>query len=774
VSAVRRLLPGIVLYAAMAGFAVWHLRMIERPVVPGLGSWAAFAALPALIAALPGRAGAGRRLGLALIPFTVIAIGIATGHWPFRPHLLGRTGYFERVSGEIHSGLSSWLVTVLPYDSAKTPELRVIVLLAVAALLAALAAAILVWEAPLPAIVLAFVPFLVVSTVFRLEAPVLRAGIMLGLAVAALAVLGGRGRWWVHAVVGAAVVAAATLVVGVPGVAKGQFVDWRHIGEAPKGETMSFIWNQTYGALRRPVHPVPLLRVAAGRPSYWRVTVLDDFDGRGWVENVSPASAGAPPTVAVPAGQLPRDTLSRERKSQLSARFTNLGWQTNTLAAPPVAVALRNLSNQLGGIEVTTAGTVISEHAPSVGSTWAADYVPPAPSLADLANQDATYPPALDEDLQLTNGHVQFPPWGQKGREAIVQNELAQNFFGPSLGSWIDVYKTARSITANAESPYEAAAAIEKYFHDHYTYDEHVDFSASPSPLTSFFFSPQKAGYCQMFSGTMAVMLRMLGIPARVAEGFTTGSRSPGSSSYLVTDRDAHAWVEVYFPRFGWLPFEPTPTRVLPYSYSTTSPDFSHAYSAEVKLQSAADPKLTHLQFGLSIKPSATPGGKSQVGPGGVRNQREGPSPAGPPPAKHWHPGFVIYVVGVIAAALLLLVLVKYVRSLRVWVHRSPETIAAAVRADLEAYVRDQGVTGTVRALTPTEFGRMLRREFGVDAYRWADVQSRARYGPPDGRAYETARMARREARDVKRQLRKGIAPADRVRGAIRVRSLFP
>ena len=70
-------------------------------------------------------------------------------------------------------------------------------------------------------------------------------------------------------------------------------------------------------------------------------------------------------------------------------------------------------------------------------------------------------------------------------------------------------------------------------------------------------------GYCQMFSGAMALVLRLHGIPARVAVGFTSG-KLRGSDTYVVNDRDAHAWVEVYFPGYGWIPFEPTPCGHLP------------------------------------------------------------------------------------------------------------------------------------------------------------------------------------------------------------------
>ncbi len=77
-------------------------------------------------------------------------------------------------------------------------------------------------------------------------------------------------------------------------------------------------------------------------------------------------------------------------------------------------------------------------------------------------------------------------------------------------------------------------------------------------PLEAFLFS-SRSGYCQQFAGAMALLLRMGGIPARVATGFTSGIYASTSRQYLVSDRDAHAWVEVWFPRFGWVRFDPTP-----------------------------------------------------------------------------------------------------------------------------------------------------------------------------------------------------------------------
>ena len=76
-------------------------------------------------------------------------------------------------------------------------------------------------------------------------------------------------------------------------------------------------------------------------------------------------------------------------------------------------------------------------------------------------------------------------------------------------------------------------------------------------PLLDFLFKT-RAGYCQHFAGAAALLLRLAGVPTRVVSGFATGKRT-GENTYDVRDEDAHAWIEVYFPGYGWVPFNPTP-----------------------------------------------------------------------------------------------------------------------------------------------------------------------------------------------------------------------
>ena len=91
---------------------------------------------------------------------------------------------------------------------------------------------------------------------------------------------------------------------------------------------------------------------------------------------------------------------------------------------------------------------------------------------------------------------------------------------------------------------------------DGFTYTEAPP--AKARTLDGFLFDA-KPGYCQQFSGAMALLLRMGGIPARVATGFSTGATDRKTGEYVVRDFDAHSWVEAYFPSYGWVTFDPTP-----------------------------------------------------------------------------------------------------------------------------------------------------------------------------------------------------------------------
>ena len=121
----------------------------------------------------------------------------------------------------------------------------------------------------------------------------------------------------------------------------------------------------------------------------------------------------------------------------------------------------------------------------------------------------------------------------------------------PPSTRWPDGWRPARARRTRSRSPCSAILSRG------YAYNESPPVRAYP--LVSFLFH-DKIGYCQQFSGAMALLLRMGGVPARVSAGFTTGTRVGSKGPFVVTDIDAHAWVEAWFPGYGWYRFDPTPS----------------------------------------------------------------------------------------------------------------------------------------------------------------------------------------------------------------------
>lgn len=121
----------------------------------------------------------------------------------------------------------------------------------------------------------------------------------------------------------------------------------------------------------------------------------------------------------------------------------------------------------------------------------------------------------------------------------------------------------ARTIAASSSDPYESARAIEAYLRSSIVYDETVPAPPADADIVDYVLFERQRGYCEYYASAMAVMLRTLGIPSRVVVGFYPGDYDETQGGYLYVQRNAHAWVEVFFPGYGWVPFEPTASRPL-------------------------------------------------------------------------------------------------------------------------------------------------------------------------------------------------------------------
>ncbi|MGA8431944.1 MAG: DUF3488 and transglutaminase-like domain-containing protein [Candidatus Sulfotelmatobacter sp.] len=116
----------------------------------------------------------------------------------------------------------------------------------------------------------------------------------------------------------------------------------------------------------------------------------------------------------------------------------------------------------------------------------------------------------------------------------------------------------AAQIAGSAANNFDRAAAIDKYLKTHYGYTLQLLRTPTRDPLANFLFE-RRQGHCEYFASAMAVMLRTLGIPARVVNGFRSDEFNDVTANYVVRAKDAHSWVEVYFPGYGWQTFDPTP-----------------------------------------------------------------------------------------------------------------------------------------------------------------------------------------------------------------------
>lgn len=141
---------------------------------------------------------------------------------------------------------------------------------------------------------------------------------------------------------------------------------------------------------------------------------------------------------------------------------------------------------------------------------------------------------------------------GRNYSESITDNYLDLPGEDPRVA------QLASQITSSAKNEYDKAAALETYLRTRYGYTLELPRTSVKDPIANFLFE-RKQGHCEYFASAMAVMLRTLGIPSRVVNGFRSDEFNDITGSYVVRAKDAHSWVEAYFPGYGWQTFDPTP-----------------------------------------------------------------------------------------------------------------------------------------------------------------------------------------------------------------------
>jgi protein-glutamine gamma-glutamyltransferase len=541
----------------------------------------------------------------------------------------------------------------------------------------------------------------------------------------------------------AALVLSAAVAAATTGVAPGQArVDWRGWDPfAGSGRTASlrYLWDAHYGGIDFPARPTVVLRVRAPkRAEYWRVSTLETFAADRWIENLYPVDMGAPRRT------LPPDPLVPQRDAQpgrwLRQVITVEGLEDDRVAA--ASQPARVVGESLGRLSYLAGGVMRAGRRVRRGAEYTVWSYAPRPTPRALAASRPRYPAETGRYLEL--GRARFPGYGASNRERRIDRMFTDERYQP-LWSYRPLWEEGQRRTRKARSPYEATLLLERWFRRDggFRYDEHPPQSAGQPPLVDFV-EVTKLGYCQHYAGAMAVMLRLLGIPSRVAVGFTAGTWKAGV--WTVTDHQAHAWVEAWFDGFGWLAFDPTPGRGTLSAVYTLASDSADAVRA-----------LGTGRF-LDFTPPASETGGSAA-PTTARSAEDGSLP--------W---WLVALPLIPLTAAAVVVGAKAARRSRRLGRRDPRALARGVRAELVAALLDRGAV-LAPAMTTSDLRRTTERVLALPAGALTDALAQARFGP-SGDARSAARDARAELTNVLDAARARETPAERLRAALSLRSL--
>jgi transglutaminase-like putative cysteine protease len=304
-----------------------------------------------------------------------------------------------------------------------------------------------------------------------------------------------------------------------------------------------------------------VLRIKSRIATYWKAQNLDGFDGIRWTRTAP--LRPVPPEAEVPAA------ARRNRAWRMDMRVTLRDFSTSDVLGAGTTISFDRTPTSFS--PGSSPGTWVSDEPLEPGDGYVAKTIVPRPRQAALRAAHANYPTALLRYLLVglpmrgdaataprfrPGAGVAFvPPFGTAPTEATPQARIAERLLAAS--PYARSYALAQQLASGSGSPYAFVQRVLDYLRTGFEYSETPP--RRQLPLEAFLFR-DRAGYCQQFAGAAALLLRMGGVPTRIAAGFTSGSRDGARGEYVVRDYDAHAWIEVWFPRIGWVRFDPTPS----------------------------------------------------------------------------------------------------------------------------------------------------------------------------------------------------------------------
>jgi transglutaminase-like putative cysteine protease len=524
----------------------------------------------------------GRHAAAAAVVAAVAVAAVAALASGIDPALL-KPSHWGELSAGLERGAQVLSVARLPYSGADPWPQHALDL--GGALLLALAGLLVAWPRSAGRGFLFFAWALLLIAVVT---PVVLLGgaqrLLLGLVLAVLSVL----FLWLERMplrpgIGLAVLGALALGGALPlGAAADRPSAWFDYGTFAERLVPSsparFSWDQDYSGLRWPRDGGELFRVKTQQPAYLKAETLDTFDGERWRAGGGPQAEDSRPSADLAASW--REHPEWTGMAQVEIR--NLA--SLSIVGPGTLLGVDQETRRVfPGVQ---AGSFVTASELQRGDSYRVRFHAPQPSRADLARagtaglgaraneltlhvpRSRAFPvkprpgPAPVRQDPLPDADIAIPPFGSRAAPRAVFPTLGRSGRGPLAlrhSPYARTWALAQRLRRNARTPMDYVLAVENFFkRGGFVYTEHPPATRGGAPLDAFLFDT-KAGYCQHFSGAMALLLRMGGIPARVAAGFTPGGYQRSKGEWVVRDTDAHSWVEAWFAGIGWVTFDPTP-----------------------------------------------------------------------------------------------------------------------------------------------------------------------------------------------------------------------